>query len=365
MKQTLFSILCPKVRWWVFVSLPFVSIVVLNFNGKTYLKGCLKSVFATKYPSYEAVLVDNGSTDGSLEMVQTLFKKDKRLKIIPLDRNYGYAEGNNIGYQHINSKAKYIIFLNNDTEVSRDWLKEIVKVMEQDNTIGASQPKILRKNFLDENGLRANFINVFGESLALRFSSKDPFECFYASGSALVVRRDILDKLGLFNPRFFLYYEETDLCWRIWLSNHKVVCVPSASVFHVGSATTSKTLTFTVFLFHYSKNRVYMLLTNYELKALLKFVPLTLLSYIAVIVVNSVLTIFKKSTHLRPSVLALIKALFYILFNFDHIWKDRMKVQHTIRKVKDDLLIGKLILIPHTPLPEPFLSWLNTLKSYI
>lgn len=280
------------------MSLPFVSIVVLNFNGITYLRPCLKSVFATNYPRYEVVLVDNGSTDDSLKMVQTLFKEEERLKIIPLDRNYGYAEGNNIGYKHINSKSKYVVFLNNDTEVSRDWLKEIVEVMEQDNRIGASEPKIvyLRKELLDEYGFpHANFIDVFGETKVLRVSSEDPYECFYATGCALVIRRDIIDKLGLFNPRFFLYYEETDLCWRIWLSKHRVIRIPSAKVFHIGSATASKTLTSEIYHFHFSKNRIYTLLTNYELEKIVKFVTLTVLSYIAIIVVNSILSIGRLS----------------------------------------------------------------------
>ena len=122
-------------------SLPQVSIIILNYNGIKFVERCLKSVLNTDYPLFEVIFVDNGSTDGSPELVQKLFGEDKRLRIILNKENLGFTGGNNVGIKM--SKGEYIVLLNNDTEVPSDWLRQLVLVMEKRRDIGMAQPAIL------------------------------------------------------------------------------------------------------------------------------------------------------------------------------------------------------------------------------
>lgn len=138
---------------------PTVSIIIVNFNGLKHLNKCLSSVLKTEYSNFEIVLVDNGSSDGSVDYVKKNFAVE-RLKLIELPQNRGFAEGNNSGVKK--ARGKYIVLLNNDTEVDSEWLTPLVNTMESDAGIGAAQPKILlmnRRNRFDSAG---NFINLIG-----------------------------------------------------------------------------------------------------------------------------------------------------------------------------------------------------------
>ena len=115
---------------------PKVSVIIVNWNGKKYLEVCLSSVFNQTYPDYEVILVDNGSTDGSIEYIKNNFSK---VKLIELNKNYGFAKANNIGIKEAfkNSDIKYVITLNNDTLTDINWLFFLVRVMETDSSIGS------------------------------------------------------------------------------------------------------------------------------------------------------------------------------------------------------------------------------------
>lgn len=139
---------------------PRASIIIVNWNGKRFLKPCLDSVFNQSYASYDVFLVDNASTDGSTEFVKQNYKKEiesKKLKLIINDKNYGFSEGNNIGIRQAlkGSDAKYIVTLNADTIVGKDWLEKLVTAVKDDPKIGMCQSKILlvdRKK-IDSTGL--------------------------------------------------------------------------------------------------------------------------------------------------------------------------------------------------------------------
>lgn len=129
---------------------PFISIVVLNYNGYGITDLCLASLFKSKYPAFEVIVVDNASWDGSLELIEKIFSAEERLIIIRNTKNLYFAEGNNVGIRQ--ARGEYIIILNNDTEVEPNWLIEFLKVLEKDKAIGAAQAKLLRMgtdNFYD------------------------------------------------------------------------------------------------------------------------------------------------------------------------------------------------------------------------
>jgi GT2 family glycosyltransferase len=178
-----------------------ISIVILNFNGKKFLDECLSSVLKSNYPDFEVIFVDNASTDGSVEFVQSNFRGYSNLRIIRNNRNLGFAEGNNVGAKV--AKGEYVVFLNVDTKVDPNWLKELVTAMESDESIGAAQSKLLQFDgrTIDSAG---DFINFYGfgwmrghgEIDRGQFNKID--EIFSARGAAMIVRKKSFRRSWIF-----------------------------------------------------------------------------------------------------------------------------------------------------------------------
>jgi len=317
---------------------PLVSVIVVNYNDKVFIKKCLSSVLNTNYPRFEVIFVDNASTDGSLFLVKKLFENDKRLKIVCNNRNLGFAEGNNIGIKK--AKGDYIVFLNCDTEVNPNWLIELIREMESDPLVGAAQSKLLRlqnqkriDSYVDSAG---GFIDFYAFSINRHGKNRVEFEkvmeIFYAAGAAMAIKRTVLTKVGFFDPEFFFSGEDVDLCWRVYLSGYKVILVPSSLVYHAssgGRAHTSETL-----LFHGCKNHIMLLLKNYETRNLEKyFIPYLVL-------VCSFIFYFSLKRDCKKSI-AYIKAIVWSLLNFGYIWRARLRVQYLVRKLPDQELFPR------------------------
>ncbi|MBO3809821.1 MAG: glycosyltransferase family 2 protein, partial [Candidatus Brockarchaeota archaeon] len=219
---------------------PRISVVILNYNGLRFLETCLKSLLSSTYRDFETILVDNGSKDGSIEYLEKNFSKEPRFKIVPLGKNYGFAMGCNIGYKYTSPSSEFIFFLNNDTEIEYDCLEKIIRRMEKDASIGAAQPKI--RSMKDKKKIDAvgGIMDYYGRTWFLGSNDYDygqydsVSQTFHINGAAIVVRRSVVEKIGLFDPAYFMYYEETDLCWRIWLAGYKVAVIPEAVVYHYG-----------------------------------------------------------------------------------------------------------------------------------
>jgi len=120
---------------------PLLSIVILNYNGKQFLERCLKSIFNQTFSMFEVIFVDNCSDDGSVKYVETLYGHDPRLKIVENKINSGPIEGNNVGIRLSSPRAKYVLLLNNDTELTANWLSCMIEVLETDPKIGAAASK--------------------------------------------------------------------------------------------------------------------------------------------------------------------------------------------------------------------------------
>jgi len=322
---------------------PLVSVAILNYNGRDFVDRCLNSVINTDYPSFEVVFVDNASTDGSLEFIREKFGRGLRLKIIANDRNYGFAEGNNIGFR--NAKGNYIVFLNMDTEVEPNWLTELVKVMESDQTIGAAQSKLLLMRARRKIDTCGHMLTPFGFTFE-RGSGEDDngqydyvAEIFGSKGASMIVKRSVLNEVGIFDPDYFTLVEETDLCWRIWLRGYRVVFVPKSIVYHaVARARLSARGWRGVELFYWHRNQLVTLLKNMELKNLVKVLTLrSSLSFIDAFV-GSV-----KSRNARP-LLSLLRANIWVIFNFRRIWEKRKQVQCLIRKKKDKEIMPHIMV---------------------
>jgi GT2 family glycosyltransferase len=316
-----------------------LSVIIINYNGLKFIEQCLKSVLNADYTNFEVILVDNASQDGSPELAKKLFKDKPRLRIIENKNNLGFAQGNNIGAKH--AKGHVLVFLNVDTEVDRNWLKDLLEVIESDDRIGATQCKLLIAQ--DESKLESvgHYVDYTGTESAESTSIKGQFdkdqynlvrEIFYARGAAMAVKRDIFFKAGMFDPTYFMDHEEIDLCWRIRLLGYKIVFVPKSIVYHYGGALVGKREENPTILFHLRKNHITSLIKNYQLKNTIKYLPI----YLTFLFGHACLTLLEGKTSIT---LVYIKAIQWVLENFKHIYIQRLKIQHSIRRVPDSAIM--------------------------
>ena len=166
-------------------SLPETSVVIINMNGKHFLPACLESLMRQSYNDFEIIMVDNGSTDESVEFVRENFPS---IKILALEKNFGFGGGNNLGINA--SKGKYVALLNNDTEVDAFWLEELVKAIKTDPKIAMCASKLVFADnpmVVDSAG---DELFGFGQTFTYRFYPADhpaitkPRRCFYACAGA-------------------------------------------------------------------------------------------------------------------------------------------------------------------------------------
>jgi len=235
--------------------LPYVSIFWVNYNSyviKNIVKASLKSVMELDYPCYEVIIVDNGSNDGSWELINDWLRKfgvrdGVRVKKIRLSKNYGFTGGNNFAYKFIDRRSKYIALINNDAIVLKNSLRKLIEFMEANPKVGASQGVILRPDLKIDNA--GAYLNEFLASIPAymgRSSNevKQPYYVTYASGTYCVYRVEALIKAGLkdkiFDWEFFAYYDDNVLGLKLWQSGYRIVATPYITAIHIGSATFGK-----------------------------------------------------------------------------------------------------------------------------
>lgn len=322
------------------MALPLVSIVIPHHNGKEILFDCLSSLEKTDYPTREVIVVNNASTDGSVEKAQ---KKFPWICVVENQSNLGYAGGCNSGLEK--AGGKYALFLNNDTVFGPDWLKIIVEVCEENEQIAACQPKILslanRRQF-DYSGAAGGLIDRFGYPFAkgrLFFTNEidnhqydDGGDIFWASGTALLVRKTALDEVGHFDEDFFAHMEEIDLNWRFHLAGYRVVSVPKAVVYHNSGSTLKPDSPKKIFLNH--RNSLIMLLKNYQLKNLIWILPIRIFLEIMTMVYCLIKLDFVRMK-------AVPAAFINILMNLKKIVSKRKHVAG-IRKLPDSEIFQKM-----------------------
>jgi len=253
--------------------LPKVSVIIVNWNGKKFLADCFSSLSKQTYKNFQIVFVDNNSSDGSIEFVKE-FKKYMKIKIIKLNKNYGFAKPNNIGFDYaIKNKSKYVAILNNDTIVDKNWLTELVKVADSDSRIGSCACKILKLDgSIDSAGMLFHK-NCMPSPRINKIDIKE--EVFGAPGAAALYRVDMLKdvKLGddYFDSDYKFYQEEFDLSWRALLRGWKCVYVPSATVTHIGSGTGRKMPN--IVKYHLERNRIWTVIKNLDKNLMLYCLP--------------------------------------------------------------------------------------------
>ena len=267
---------------------PKVYIIILNWNGKEDTIECLESLKHITYSNYEILLVDNGSTDGSVECLRERYPG---LEIIETGVNLGFAEGNNVGMRRaMNEGADYVLLLNNDTVVDSEFLGELVKVAEGDERIGIVGPKICYYNDPNKIWGIGGKINLFTGSIgnceAGNFDNnfKGNKIVDYVSGCALLIKSEIIKKIGLLDQDYFLYFEETD--WNIRVNKQGYISVINcdAWILHKSGASVKKVKDSNYYYF--SRNTLLFLSKYGKWYHLIIFYPLFFTKFSSILIFN-------------------------------------------------------------------------------
>jgi len=262
---------------------PFCSIIVLNYQGEKIIQKTLDSLLQIDYPKdkYEVIIMDNGSTDKSAEILTKYQISNNKLQIkskfqiINLPKNIGFSRGNNVGIQK--AKGTYIVLLNNDCVVDKNWLKELVAVAEKDETIFAVNPKVYlgNTNKIQNAGIRI-FKNGYAQDRGaapknnIQDYEKDTgqydkqVEVDAVCAVASLYRKSLFDKIGLFDESFFLYYEDVEISVRAKKYGYKLIYSPKAVAYHIHSATSNELSP--LFIYHAEKGRFLHMMYHFPLK---------------------------------------------------------------------------------------------------
>ncbi len=264
------------------------SIVILNFNGSKLLSEFLPGVVRhTLAENIEIVVADNGSTDNSMDVVSAF----PDVRIIRLDRNYGYAEGYNRALAQV--RAEYVVLLNSDVAVTAGWLSTLLEYMDAHPETVACQPKILSYNephkfeyagacggFLDRWGYPYCRGRIFNYTETDHGQYDDTCNVLWASGACLCIRSRDYHLAGGLDNYFFAHMEEIDLCWRLRCRGKRICCVPQSTVYHVGAGTLNREKPFKTYLNF--RNNLLMLYKNLPAKQLRRIMAVRfLLDYAA------------------------------------------------------------------------------------
>jgi len=245
--------------------LPAVSVIVLNWNGKDHLRECLRSLEALDYPGekLELIVLDNGSTDGSVEFIG---RSHPRVKLLRNEENLGFAGPNNRAAAE--SGGRCLAFLNNDMRVREDWLRKLVEQLDPQRDVSCVASKVLSWDGTSIDFVDAG-INFEGKGFQEYYQSKELYrhqevkEVVFPNGGAFLVTREAFEAAGGFDEDYFAYYEDVDLGWRLRLQGQRVVVAPDAVAYHKHGATSS-VLPAEIKQFHLERNALYSVLKNYS-----------------------------------------------------------------------------------------------------
>lgn len=311
---------------------PLVSIIMPTYNGLGHLEKCLPSLFKSKYKNFELILIDNNSVDESISYVE---KKFPKVKLIKNSKNDGYAQGNNLGWKYV--KGDYVLFLSNDTIVDENFITEMIKILENRPELGGVQSKV----FLMDDHSRLDSVGSFFTSTGFLYhygaNKKDALKynkeifVYSAKGVCMLFRKKVIQNVlvegEIFDSSYFAYFEETDLCHRIWLSGWKIGYAPRSFIYHkVGG--TSRSMDNSFIQYHSFKNRINSYCKNLDTLNLIKVLPL----HLFLCEVNAAIYLLRGKFRMA---LTVQKSILWNILNLNKTLKKRRIVQLKLRKVKD------------------------------
>lgn len=312
-----------------------ISIIIVNYNGLNLLDDCLKSINKQLYKNYEVIIVDNNSTDKNFKKLPHI----ENLKIVELEYNSGVSDGHNIGYKY--STGDLIFLLNNDTILSENnILTKINDSFNKYKNVDIIQPIILDKEgkIIDSVGSQLTIIGQLYHHLIYtkyELLKKENYKIFIAKGAAMIIRKNVIQEIGLFDKRFFAYYEDADFSHRAILSGKKIIlCSDIPPIFHIGGATAKK---FNInILFHDTKNKISSYYTNFNLLLFFYFTS-------CLILINLILAFAGLIKLDMTRFFVLFKAIKWNIFNLTKLNQKKFKIRKI--KIKNDLDILKEYLV--------------------
>lgn len=319
-----------------------VAIVIVNWNGADMLQGCLNTVKRQSYTDIRVIIVDNGSTDNSVELLQMYYPE---FELIVLPKNTGFATGNNVGIRKALEypDVEYIFTLNNDTELFDTTVQQAVLVGESTKSemvqLGAIATKMIYMD--DESLIDSVGILTHPDGGGLSRGNREPDigqyneteEVFGACGGAALYTRgmieDILENDSFFDDQFFAYYEDLDIAWRAQLRGWKTYSAPQSVVKHIHSATAKSYSPFKAY--HVNRNRFYVIIKNYPLWFAFRALLITPMRYIRLL--NSVRIkkgpsheLTQRTSPIQPFLLVL-KGWVSIVYHLPGLLTKRWKIQ--------------------------------------
>lgn len=320
-----------------------VSIIIVNWNGQKWLPECFRSLYKQDWKNFEIIFVDNASTDNSVFWIKQHYPKTK---IIVNNQNLGFSDANNLGFKI--AKGEFVLFLNNDTRVTRTFLSELVKVLKSSSDIAGAQSKILLMDHPDTHDSVGAYLTPTGFLYHYGFGQKDRreyntmLELYTAKGACMMFKREILIKAladgSLFDPDYFAYFEETDLCHRIWIMGYRIVYAYRSVIYHKMGATSSK-MHNSFIQFHSFKNRINSYIKNLGAPLLLSIMPV----HVGMCEFFSIGCFLKGRFELGG---AIQRAIFWNIMHLHRTLKIRNHIQRNLRTIPDNLITPIIMRYP-------------------
>ncbi|MCX8008476.1 MAG: glycosyltransferase family 2 protein [Patescibacteria group bacterium] len=309
-----------------------VSVIIVSWNGLHWLKKSLPSLHRVTYKPLEVILVDNSSTDGTQDWVTKHFPY---VKIISITENLGYAEANNKGFEA--SHGEYVLFLNNDVEVTPTFITKLVKAIENNDDIAGAQSKILLLDDKDRYDTIGAFLTSTGFLYHYCFMNKQnkkydkQIDIFTPKGACMIFKRSYLQNIllfgKLFDPDAFAYFEETDMAHRIWLSGKRIIYVPESVIYHKMGGTSTK-IDNAFIQYHSFKNRIASYIKNLEISSLCFIFP----THLFCCELYALFYLFLGKFNIFVSIQ---KAILWNAFHVKKTMKKRAYIQKHIREIFD------------------------------
>ncbi len=304
---------------------PLVSAIIVNWNGKKWLKECLGSLNGQTYKDFEIVLVDNGSTDDSVKYV---IKNYPKVRIVETGKNLGFASGNNAGIAE--ARGELLLLLNNDTWVEKEFIEELVGFYQENNFDVVAPTEVGPELKVDQVSNFSRKIDIFGHPINLKNSDKPPF---FLSGVSLLFSKDLYEFSGGLDNDFFMYCEDVDWFWRLHIYGKTIAYAPNVYVHHYGTGSSDSGINSKVFLWR-NQNTLQMLLKNYSAYNLLWVLPV----YFVINVAEIIAFLFA----IKPGISATyVLGWWFNIVNISKILKKRSLVQQN--RVSKDREIMKLM----------------------
>lgn len=311
-----------------------VSVLILNWNGRELLRGCLNSLSSQDYRQFETIVVDNGSEDESVSMLQQEYPW---AKVIALGENSGFCRGNNLAYAE--SSGDLVVLLNNDAELASDFLTEVVAAADGSPSYGMYATRVRmfdQPEVFDSTGL---LVYPDGICRSRGWLERDlgqydqAEEVLGPNGCAAVYRRSMIEDVGFFDEAYFAYLEDLDLALRGQLRGWHCLYVPSAIAFHKKSMTSGYHSAFKAY--HVERNRIWNALRLFPLRLLLLSPVYTLVRYLAqafaLAAGKGVSSSFRRDYSRAELAWILIRAYGAALVRLPEVWRQRRQIQGSRR----------------------------------